>query len=151
MNVRLRYPVRVLIVATTIISLCILASPVLASSSRSGDLHVTKECSQYTGLAGSFCTIRTSNLAAIPAGSRVVYLQAAGSSALDSDIVLAVGPGNAAYGHVYLPFPAGPGVVTFLGGTGKFTHFNGRVVVTPDSNLNFGWDWNGTYSFDPSN
>jgi hypothetical protein len=150
MNVRLRYPIRVLIVATTMVPLCLLAPPVLASSSRSGDLHVTKECSQYTGLAGSFCTILSSNLAAIPAGSRVVYLQAAGATSLDSDIVLAVGPGNAAFGHVFLPFSGDPGVVTFSGGTGKFTHFNGSVVVTPDSNINQGWDWNGTYSFSPS-
>jgi hypothetical protein len=34
------------------------------SSSRSG-LHVTKECSEYTGLADSFCTITSSNLDAI--------------------------------------------------------------------------------------
>jgi hypothetical protein len=29
---------------------------------RSGDLHVTKECSEYKGLAGDFCTITSSNL-----------------------------------------------------------------------------------------
>src|SRR5690349_4917194 len=32
------------------------------ASPRSGPLHVTKECSQYTRLAGSFCTITSSNL-----------------------------------------------------------------------------------------
>jgi hypothetical protein len=37
-----------------------------ASSPRSGALHVTKECSAYTGLAGSFCTITSSNLKGDP-------------------------------------------------------------------------------------
>jgi hypothetical protein len=51
-----------------------------ASSPLSGALHVTKECSAYTGLAGSFCTITSSNLKAIRGGSRVVYDQAASAS-----------------------------------------------------------------------
>ena len=46
-----------------------------AASPRSGDLHVTKECSGYTGGAGSFCTITSSNLRAIEVGSRILYLQ----------------------------------------------------------------------------
>ena len=36
-------------------------------SPRSGELHVTKNCSHYTGAAGSFCTITSSNLNAIKA------------------------------------------------------------------------------------
>ena len=40
---------------------------------RSGDLHVTKECSQFNGLPGGFCTITGSNLNAIDAGMKVVY------------------------------------------------------------------------------
>ena len=32
------------------------AAPVWAFSEQSGNLHVTKECSQYTGAPGSFCT-----------------------------------------------------------------------------------------------
>ena len=39
-----------------------------ASSSGGGDLHLKKECSEYTGLADSFCTITASNLRAIKAG-----------------------------------------------------------------------------------
>ena len=34
-------------------------------SSRNGKLHVTKECSEFTGLADSFCTITSSNVPAI--------------------------------------------------------------------------------------
>src|SRR5256885_5951426 len=49
-------------------------------SPRSGELHVTKNCSHYTGAAGSFCTITSSNLNAIKVGSRVVYASAADRS-----------------------------------------------------------------------
>src|SRR5215475_8871603 len=44
--------------------------PAFASSDQSGDIRITKECSQYTGAAGSFCTITSSNLARIPAGTK---------------------------------------------------------------------------------
>ena len=50
-------------------------SPSLSASPRSGDLHVTKECSGYTGGAGSFCMITSSNVKAIEVGSRILYLQ----------------------------------------------------------------------------
>jgi hypothetical protein len=38
---------------------------------RSGELHVIKECSEYAGLAGEFCTIKSSNLEEIVVGARV--------------------------------------------------------------------------------
>jgi len=44
-----------------------------SDSPRSGALHVTKECSEYTGHAGSFCTVTSSNLKAIDVGSKVIY------------------------------------------------------------------------------
>ena len=34
-------------------------------------LKISKECSQYTGETPSFCTITESNLAAIPAGTKI--------------------------------------------------------------------------------
>ena len=126
---------------------------VSAASPRSGNLHVTKECSQYTGAAGAFCTITSSNLNAIKAGSRVVYASAAGNPTpgfLDSDLVID-GPGsNTAYGHVVLDLSTRTGVVTFSGGTGEFTHFHtGPIVVAcpvpPDCS------WDGPYSFSPPN
>ena len=62
----------------------------VSASARKGDLHVTKECSQYNGAAGSFCTITSSNLTEILIGSRVFYDQAAGipTGLLDSNVVL---------------------------------------------------------------
>jgi hypothetical protein len=71
------------------------AAPSLSASPRGGDLHITKECSAYTGLAGSYCTITSSNVKAIEVGTRVVYAEAAGATLLDSDVVLDTpGPGN---------------------------------------------------------
>src|SRR5262245_58847408 len=77
------------------------SSPVSASSARSGELHARKECSQYTGFAGSFCTFTESNLAAIKVGSKVFYVQADGNPTgmLDSNVVLDAGGGNRAVGR----------------------------------------------------
>jgi hypothetical protein len=159
MNSFTRFPRALLLVATATISVTALAlalaPSVFASSPRSEDrgdgrvLHVTKVCTPQTPPAFTFCTITSSNLGAIANGSRVVYLQAAGATALDSNVVLVVGPGNYALGHVYLPLPSGPGQVTFSGGTGSFTRFNARVIVTRDFTIPRGWVWNGTYSFGP--
>ena len=41
------------------------AASVWAFSEQSGNLHVIKECSQYTGASGSFCTITSSNVGPI--------------------------------------------------------------------------------------
>jgi hypothetical protein len=137
-----------------LIAVFILAAGITAAASqagnspRSGALHATKECSQYNGQAGSFCTITSSNLNAIDAGSKVIYVQAAGAAGLDSDLVLYTGPGNSAFGHVTLSFATLSGVVTFSGGTGQFRGFEASVIVTynPTTNL---WYWDGTYSFNP--
>ena len=123
------------------------------SSPRSGELRVTKECSQYTGAAGSFCTITSSNIPAIKVGSKVVYASAAGdptAGQLNSDLIID-GPGNnTAYGHVVLDLSTFTGVVTFSGGTGEFTHFHaGPLVVACPAFPDCSWD--GPYSFSPPN
>jgi hypothetical protein len=116
---------------------------------RSGDIHLTKECPEYTGLAGSFCTITASNLKEIEVGSRVVYASAASPTVVDSDVVIDTpGPGNnTAFGHVLLDRTTRTGVLTLSGGTGKFTWFRASVdisfVVRPV------WHLDGKYSFDP--
>ena len=129
------------------------AGPSLSESfPRSGELHVTKNCGEYTRLAGGFCTITSSNIEQIEVGSKVVYTVASGPAILDSDVTLdPPGPGNnAAFGHVVLALAAGQGTVTFSGGTGKFTHFTGSVVVTRvGAPALKNWAWDGTYSFDP--
>ena len=116
------------------------------------DLHVTKECSAYTHLAGGYCTITSSNLAAIPVGSKVIYEQALVGTVLETDITLdPPGPGAVAFGHVHLDLVAKVGVATFTGGTGKLTGFNATVDVTPNTGVPFGWKWDGTYRFTHDN
>ena len=139
-----------LVVAAAILSLAALA-PAVAASPRSGDVHITKECSTFAGQAGGYCTITSSNIKAIPVGSRVIYLEALAFpyTVLDTNIVLdPPGPGNnKAFGHVYLDLSTGAGEATFSGGTGKFTWFHASVDVSSLGAPNWGWD--GTYSFSP--
>ena len=141
MTAHARFPGRLFVVTATIIALGALA-PAVAASPRSGDLHVTKDCSEYAGGAGEFCTITSSNVNAIMAGSRVYYLEAAnfGTMTLDSDIVID-GPGNnSAYGHVTLSLLTYEGVVTLSGGSGVFRGFQATVAVVPTGGFNFAWD-----------
>jgi hypothetical protein len=122
------------------------AAFVSASSGRKGDLHVTKECSAYTGLAGQFCTIIESNLKAIPKGSRVFYDQAAGIPAglLDSNVVLDAGHGNRAVGRCTLDLTSYLGVCTFSAGTGQLAGFHASVDVSFRDGV---FDWDGSYRF----
>jgi len=123
----------------------VMAVPALASAPRAGILAVTEDCSQYDGTAGSFCTIASSNLDAIPAGSKLVATSAKGAGVLDSDLVLYTRGANAAYGHVVLDLASGTGTATFSGGTGQFKKFSASVAVSPLGGPKFGWV--GSYSY----
>lgn len=127
------------------------AAPVSAVSPFSGELHVTKECSEYTGQAGSFCTITYSNLDAIAVGSKVTYARAVDWDALqlNTNIVLDDGAGNTAVGHCRLSLVTWTGQCTFSGGTGTLTGLHARVAVSPLGWPNFAW--HGTYFFSPPN
>ncbi len=66
---------------------------------RAGTFHAHKNCDQYSGLAGGFCTLTESTLKQIPDGTEVVYASAATPTALSSDVMLvSPNPGNA-HGH----------------------------------------------------
>ena len=123
--------------------------PSVVSVGRSGALHLIADCSQYTGLAGSSCTITSSNLTEIGVGSKVVYASAAGQTSLNSDIALNP-PGsvnNAAFGNCSIDLVTGFGQCTFNGGTGNLTKFHASSVAAyPGGNI---WYWDGTYSFAP--
>ena len=101
--------------------------PVSASSGRSGQLHIVKDCSAYNRMAGGTCKIVSSNLAEIPAGTLVHYTQAFGilnPAWLDSNVVLDAGNGNKAAGRCTVDFSiATPGVCTFEDGTGQLAGF----------------------------
>ena len=55
--------------------------------------HATKDCSGFTGLPGASCTFRSSNVEALKVGSKIFYFSAATKTAMDSDMVIYVGPG----------------------------------------------------------
>lgn len=117
---------------------------------RSGELHVTKDCSAYQGLAGQSCTITTSSLGALAPGTRIVYISPAdfGSMTLDTDITISTGPGNTAFGHCSLDLVGASGECAITGGTGKFTRLRATVDVSFDSNTGL-WNWDGTFAFNP--
>jgi hypothetical protein len=128
-------------------------APSFLAAERTGTLHMTKACPEYTGLPGSFCTIPSSDLKEMPAGSRVVYAGTLTNGRLDSDLYLdPPGPGNnRAFGHVILDLTVMPphGVITFSGGTGKFTHFTATIQVARLVGVPKTWTWDGPYSFQP--
>ena len=109
--------------------------------------HATKDCSGFTGLVGAYCTIRSSNVRALRVGSKIFYFQLAGKTALDSDIVVYVGPGTVATGHCLLRFATGVGLCTISDGTGALAGFHARIRVTADSSIPKLWHWDGTYGF----
>jgi hypothetical protein len=133
-----------LVVAVAVAALVVTAGPSTAKGRR-GALHVTKECSQYDGTVGSFCTITSSNINEIQPGMKVVYLQAPANGMLDADIVLSFEHGSAAYGHVLLDLTTAEGRVTLSGGTGRFARFQAKAVVSVDSAGV--WHWDGAYRF----
>jgi hypothetical protein len=120
-----------------------------ASSGRSGLLQVDKECSEYQGQPGDFCTITSSNLSEITPGAKVFYTQPAGIPAgmLDTNVLLDAGDGSRAIGRCTLDFATGRGLCTFSDGTGDFAGFNARVKVTPPGFEGDDWHWRGTYGF----
>jgi len=135
--------------AVSLVALLVGSSTALAgpASTRGGILKIYKQCSEYTGLTGSFCTIKTSTLTQIKAGSRVVYLQ---PKDLASDVVLtSAGPaGNKAFGRCALD-KAGNGKCSFTRGTGTLAGFHAELRVTRlgDPSASPFYYWAGPYSF----
>jgi hypothetical protein len=112
-------------------------------TSRARPFHLTKECGEYTGAVGSFCTITSSNVGTIQPGMKVVYLQAmAADGSLDSDIVLEGSPYGMAVGHVVLDGTTMR--VTISGGSGVFAGVLVQATVSVDKKGI--WHWDGTYS-----
>ena len=146
----------VLAVAAAVTSLAALVFSVSATASQdrasqaTKPLHVTKDCSGAKGVAGNFCTIRSSNVKALKVGSKIFYLQSSGQTALDSDTAIYAGPGNIAIGHCFLRYATGVGLCTFSDGTGTLAGFHARARVTADTSIPALWHWDGTYSFSNS-
>jgi hypothetical protein len=109
--------------------------------------HGTKDCSGFTGLVGAYCTIRSSNVRALKVGSKIFYVQEAGTTGLDSDTIIYVKQGRVATGHCVLRSATGTGLCTISGGTGTLAGFRLRVRVRASSSVPKLWHWDGTYSF----
>ena len=124
------------------------AASLSASPVRRGEIHVIKDCSEKTGEAGSFCTVTSSNLPEIVAGSKVFYFQSPiGSTGLqDSNVVLDAGDGNRAVGHCTLDLVTRLALCTFSEGTGTFIGFRARIDGSPGSDAT-NYHWDGTYHF----
>jgi hypothetical protein len=149
---RKRSPTRCLVLTAGALLLAALVFSVSAASSQNHArgtkaFHVTKDCSGYVGVAGNFCTIRSSNVKALPVGTKIFYLQPGGKTALNSDTAIYAGPGNVAAGHCLLRFATGIGLCTISDGTGTLAGFHARVRVTHDPSISDLWHWDGTYSF----
>jgi hypothetical protein len=120
----------------------------LASSARNGQVHITKLCPTYTGAAADHCSIATSNVSELPAGTTVYYDQALGIPAgnLDSNVMLYVSSGNWAVGRCTVEGATGHGLCTVSDGVGSLAGFGARVdvVIDPKTLITY---WDGTYSF----
>lgn len=149
---RFKAPARVLVVAFSFLAVVASVLAVTASAQsgagpnhRTRPFHLTKNCSEHDGGIGAYCTVTSSNVAAIVDGSKIFYAQAAGPASLDSDIILYAGRGNTATGHCELDFQTGLGECTLFGGTGTLDGFHARVDVSSLGGFDFAWD--GTYRF----
>ena len=122
---------------------------VSASLRNSGSLKVEKECSEYQGQPGQFCTITSSDISEITPGSKVFYTQPAGIPAgvLDSNVVLDAGDASRAIGRCTLDLATGLGLCTFSDGTGRLAGFHARIEVSPPKFEGDDWHWRGTYEF----
>jgi hypothetical protein len=120
---------------------------VLAFDERNGQLHATMDCSAYTGAAGGFCVLASSNLDEIKVGSKQYMDQAAGSppGILDSNVVFVAGTGDWAVGRCTLDLTTFLGLCTFSDGTGPLAGFHARVNLSPAGGGIL--SWNGTYRF----
>ena len=110
-------------------------------------LKLSKECSHYTGDTPSFCTITESNLAAIPAGTKILYYGPVTKSPLftSSSAIIAVGNGDSAFGYCVVYDTAAPplGTCAFSAGSGTLAGFQAIVKVTVDDKQI--WHWDGGY------
>ncbi len=113
-----------------------------AINPQGGEFHLTKETSEYTGEAGSFCTVTSSNLDAIKVGSKIIYTAPAAEPVIESDLVIISGD-DTLTGHVLLDVPSASGTLAITGGTGAFAGFRADTAVTFDGTE---WHWDGTYT-----
>lgn len=122
------------------------ALPATAGGPALQPLDVAKECSEYSGGVPSYCTVTGSNLAALPAGTKVLYYGpvANNPSFSSNKVILDDGAGSTAAGNCIVDFGAGPaGMCAFYAGSGKLAGFQAIVQVSVDAKQV--WHWKGGY------
>ena len=136
-----------------------LVVPLAAQNGRNGQLHIVKDCAMESGIPGSdFCTIVTSNLPELPAGTQIYYDLSAGPTAgpgyFDDNIFVFVNTSQWAVGRCTGPnninTPGTGGLCTLSDGFGPLAGFTARINVTysPGGNGSL-YAWDGTYGFNP--
>ena len=129
------------------------AASLSAADEPKGSLIIIKNCSQYHGNAGDFCTITDSSLPVIPKGAKLYVIQPflTWLAFLDSNVVLDAGHGNKAVGRCTVDFSiTTPGVCTFSDGTGDLAGFTARVNVSTTPTPPADYTLDGTYRFRPA-
>ena len=141
----------ILAAASAAITASGLTAAALASGPALQPLTVSKECSKYSGDNPSFCTIVESNLAALPAGTKVLYYGPVTNNPnfSSNNVILDDGAGSTAAGNCIVYFGAGPaGMCAFYAGSGKLAGFQAVVKVSVDAKQV--WHWEGGYLLGPA-
>ena len=139
---------RFVVAAGTIVALTAaltLFAPSMLASTRH-TLTIVKDCSgTMTGKGGEFCTVTTSNVPAIPKGTKVVYSgPVVGSSVfLSSVVTIQASPSDTATGYCMVDLHTGVGMCTFWKGTGRLAGFH--AVIHGSSESATAYHWNGFY------
>ncbi len=118
---------------------------VLVDDSSVTPMALVKECSHFDNKPGTYCSIIKSNLAAIPVGTKVIYLgPLIDGPILSSSIVLDTGDGSTALGYCNVSNAANTGTCSFWAGSGKLQGFQALVTLTADAN-GTDYHWDGGY------
>ena len=138
---------KLLAVTVTVFALAAVI-PAASAGTALQPLHITKECSEFTGHIPSFCTVTSSGLAAIPDGTKVMYWGPVitDPNFMSSRAVLRAGHGSRAFGYCQTIADPYHGTCVFWRGTGTLEGFHASVDVTIDADGVFHWD--GTYLLD---
>jgi len=133
---------RLLVVAAAIFALTLAVPSVSASSQKA--FHLDKSCAaDASEPLGYVCTVQHSDFKWIPAGAEVHYTsQNAAGDVVQATITIKNGSTNG----VCVWSSAVNAVCTFSPGTGRFSQFHLRVVVTANTDASV-WFWDGWYWF----
>jgi hypothetical protein len=135
----MRYFMRLLIVAATVVAL---AAVVPSVSAHSTTFHLDKTCAEDSSEPlGYFCTVQHSDFKWIPAGTDVHYLSQDGNV-----VQAAIEIKNGRTTGACTWSSDVDALCVFDAGTGRLTQFHLEVVVTASADQSV-WYWDGTYWF----